>query len=164
MDNYLEYLEHLQNKMDFSEGVDDEKVALYFELRNVNRRLSKLFVVTLLITELFLWIMGVNMNLANRNIVAVLMLLCLVFLGYGLIRHGADSVHYNNMVYLERDKIYFANYKIIKNEIVNDGDEQIRQLILWKNMYELSPTDEVRYRELLRIVTSVCKKYAEIYK
>lgn len=164
MENYLEYLEHLQGKMDFSDGVDDEKVALYFELRNVNRRLSKLFVVTLLILEPFLWIIGVNMNLVNRNIVPVLMVLSLVLLGYGLIRHGFDSVHYNNMVYLERDKIYFANYDIIRNEIVNGGEEQIRRLILWSDMCELTIANQKRYKELLRIVHSVCRNYNEIWK
>ena len=164
MENYLEYLEHLQDKMDFSDGVDDEKVALYFELRNVNRRLSKLFVVTLLILEPFLWIIGVNMNLVNRNIVPVLMVLSLVLLGYGLIRHGFDSVHYNNMVYLERDKIYFANYDIIRNEIVNGGEEQIRRLILWSDMCELTIANQKRYKELLRIVHSVCRNYNEIWK
>lgn len=164
MENYLEYLEHLQGKMDFSDGVDGEKVALYFELRNVNRRLSKLFVVTLLILEPFLWIIGVNMNLVNRNIVPVLMVLSLVLLGYGLIRHGFDSVHYNNMVYLERDKIYFANYDIIRNEIVNGGEEQIRRLILWSDMCELTIANQKRYKELLRIVHSVCRNYNEIWK
>ena len=164
MENYLEYLEHLQGKMDFSDGVDGEKVALYFELRNVNRRLSKLFVVTLLILEPFLWIIGVNMNLVNRNIVPVLMVLSLVLLGYGLIRHGFDSVHYNNMVYLERDKIYFANYDIIRNEIVNGGEEQIRRLILWSDMCELTIANQKRYKELLRIVHLVCRNYNEIWK
>lgn len=164
MDNYLEYLEKLQSKMDFSEGVDDDKVALYFELRDVNRRLSKLFIVTLLILETFLWIIGVNMNLVNRNIVSVLMVLSLVLLGYGLIRHGFDSVYYNNMVYLERDKIYFANYEIIKNEILNDGEEQIHQLILWNGMCDLTVANQKRYKELLRIVKSVCREYREIYK
>lgn len=164
MDNYLEYLEKLQSKMDFSEGVDDDKVALYFELRNVNRRLSKLFIVTLLILEPFLWIIGVKMNLVNRNIVPVLMVLALVLLGYGLIKHGSDSIHYNNMTYLERDKIYFANYDIIKNEILNDGEEQIRQLILWNDMCDLTVVNRKRYKELLRIVKSVCREYREIYK
>lgn len=164
MDNYLEYLEKLQSKMDFSKSVDDEKVALYFELRNVNRRLSKLFIVTLVILELFLWFLGIHMNMVNRNIIAVLMTLGLVFLGYGLIRHAADSVHYNNMACLGRDRIYFANYAIIKNEILNDGEEQIRQLILWNNMCDLTVVNQKRYKELLRIVESVCREYVEIYK
>ena len=164
MENYLKYLEHLQGKMDFSESVDDDKVALYFELRNVNRRLSKLFIVTLVILELFLWILGIQMNVVNLNIIAVLMVLSLVLLGYGMIRHGFDSIHYNNMVYLERDKIYFANYDTIKNEILNDGEEQIRQLILWGDMCNLAVANQIRYKELLRIVESVCWNYAEIWK
>lgn len=34
---------------------------------------------------------------------------------------------------------------------------------LWENMYELSPTDEVRHRELLRIVHDVCREYAILW-
>ena len=33
MDNYLEYLEKLQSKMDFSKNVDDDEVKLYFDLK-----------------------------------------------------------------------------------------------------------------------------------
>lgn len=159
MKNYLDYLEKLQSKMDFSESVDDDKVTLYFELRNVNRRLSKLFIVTLVILELFLWVLGIQMNVVNRNIIAVLMVLSLVLLGYGMIRHGFDSIHYNNMVYLERDKIYFANYDTIKNEILNDGDEQMKQLVTWWRMCELTTEDKEKYAELLRIVHDVCCEY-----
>lgn len=78
--------------------------------------------------------------------------------------NGSKADHYSSMASTELNKIYTSNYKTIKNEIMNDGDEQIRQLILWENMYELSPTDTMGYRELLRIVKSVCKEYAEIYK
>lgn len=159
MKNYLDYLEKLQSKMDFSESVDDDKVTLYFELRNVNRRLSKLFIVTLVILELFLWVLGIQMNVVNRNIIAVLMVSSLVLLGYGMIRHGFDSIHYNNMVYLERDKIYFANYDTIKNEILNDGDEQMKQLVTWWRMCELTTEDKEKYAELLRIVHDVCREY-----
>ena len=150
--------------MDFSKSVDYEKVALYFDMKNVNQRVSNLFIVTLVILELFLWVLGIQMNVVNRNIIAVLMVLSLVLLGYGIIRHGVDSTHYNNMAYLERDKIYFANYDTIKNEILNDGEEQIRQLILWSEMCDLTVANQRRYKELLRIVKSVCWNYTEIWK
>lgn len=52
MDNYLEYLAKLQSKMDFSKNVNDEKVALYFDMKNVNQRVSNLYLVILVSLEL----------------------------------------------------------------------------------------------------------------
>lgn len=73
-------------------------------------------------------------------------------------------MYYKNLGCYERDKIYFANYDIVKNEILNDGDEQIRQLILWNEMCDLTIANQKRYKELLRIVREVCREYKEIYK
>lgn len=164
MENYLEYLEKLQNKMDFSEGVDDKKVTLYFDMKNVNQRVSNLFILVLLSLESLLWVVGVTVDIEYRNIIEGVMVFVFLFCGFVVLRYAADALFYKNLACYERDKIYFTNYNVIKNEILNDGDEQIRQLILWENMYELSPTDEVRHRELLRIVKSVCGEYSEIYK
>jgi hypothetical protein len=55
MENYLEYLEKLQSRMDFSENVDAEKVALYFKLENVNKKLSYISGVVLLVLEILLF-------------------------------------------------------------------------------------------------------------
>lgn len=37
MENYLEYLEKLQSKMDFRKSVDDKKVKFYFDMKNVKQ-------------------------------------------------------------------------------------------------------------------------------
>ena len=94
----------------------------------------------------------------------IIVILVMLILGIMSLVNGSKIDHYSSMASTELNKIYTSNYKTIKNEIVSDGDEQIRKLILWENMYELLPTDEVRYRELLRIVKSVCEEYSEIYK
>lgn len=164
MDNYVEYLEKLQSKMDFRKSVDDKKVKFYFDMKNVNQRLSNLFISALVSLELLLCVIGVTTDIVYRNIIVGVMVAVLLFFGFTALLYASNAASYENLACYERDKIYFANYDIIKNEVVNDDDEQIRQLILWKNMYELSPTDEVRYRELLRIVKSVCEEYSEIYK
>ena len=164
MDNYLEYLEHLQGKMDFSENVDYDKVKLYFDLKNVNQRVLTLFVGVLLSLESLLWVIGVTVDVVYRNIIVGVMVCVLLFCGFAVLRHGGEALFYKNLACYERDKIYFANYDIIKNEILNDGEEQIRQLILWNEMYDLTVVNQKRYKELLRIVKSVCGEYVEIYK
>jgi hypothetical protein len=164
MDNYLEYLAKLQSKMDFSKNVNDEKVALYFDMKNVNQRVSNLYLVILVSLELLLHVIGVTTDIVHRNIIANVMLLVFLFFGIVVLKYAWDARFYKNLACCERDKIYFANYDIVKNEILNDGEEQIRQLILWNEMCDLTIANQKRYKELLRIVRAVCREYKEIYK
>lgn len=164
MDYYLEYLEHLQGKMDFSKNVDNDKIKLYFDLENLNQRLSYLFVGVLLSLELLLCVVGVTVDIMYRNIIVNAMLVVFLVFGILVLKYAGDARFYKNLACHERDTIYFANYDIIKNEILNDGDGQIRQLILWNDMCDLTVANQKRYKELLRIVESVCREYVEIYK
>ena len=111
-----------------------------------------------------MYVVGVTVDISYRNIIAGVMVLVLLFCGFAVLRYGGEAVSYKNLACYERDKIYFANYDIIKNEILNDGEEHVRQLILWNNMYDLTVANQKRYKELLRIVESVCGEYVEIYK
>lgn len=162
MENYLEYLEKLQSRMDFSENVDDEKVALYFKLENVNKKLSYISGVVLLVLEILLFFVAKNVGIVYQNIVTVAMTAVFMFFGYVWIRHAFDSESYRHDACIERDKIYFANYDVIKNEILNDGEGQMRQLMLWNEMCELTVKQQKQYKELLQIVKSVCREYSEI--
>ena len=164
MENYLAYLEKLQSKMDFSKNVDDKKVALYFDMKNVNQRLSNLFISALVSLELLLCVVGVTTDIVYRNIIVWVMVAVLLFFGFTALLYAGNAASHENLACYERDKIYFANYDIIKNEIVNGGDEQIRQLILWNEMCDLTIANQKRYKELLRIVRAVCREYKEIYK
>lgn len=164
MENYLEYLEKLQSRMDFSENVDDKIVTLYFDMKNVNQRVSNLCLVILVSLELLLHVIGVTTDIVYRNIIANVMLLVFLFFGIVVLKYAWDARFYKNLACCERDKIHFANYDIVKNEILNDGDEQIRQLILWNEMCDLTIANQKRYKELLRIVRAVCREYKEIYK
>ena len=164
MENYLAYLEKLQSKMDFSKNVDDKKVALYFDMKNVNQRLSTLFILVLVSLELLLYVIGVTTDATHRNIIMGVMVVILLFFGFIVLIYRGNAMYYKNLGCYERDKIYFANYDIVKNEISNGGDEQIRQLILWNEMCDLTIANQKRYKELLRIVRAVCREYKEIYK
>ena len=112
--------------MDFSKNVNDEKVALYFDMKNVNQRVSNLYLVILVSLELLLHVIGVTTDIVHRNIIANVMLLVFLFFGIVVLKYAWDARFYKNLACCERDKIYFANYDIVKNEILNDGEEQIR--------------------------------------
>lgn len=150
--------------MDFSKSVDDKKVKFYFDMKNVNQRLSNLFISALVSLELLLCVIGMTTDIVYRNIIVGVMVVVLLFFGFTALLYAGNAASYENLACYKRDKIYFANYDIIKNEIVNDGEEQIRQLILWNEMGELSDEDAGKYKELLRIVRAVCREYKEIYK
>lgn len=166
MKEYEEYLRKLQSKMDFSDKVDYKAVEQYLERRDEYRVTFNLLALCVMLLIPVLWYLGVSSYGDNvyANFLSIGVMLVMLILGCTSIVNGSKADHYSSMASTELDKIYTSNYKTIKNEIVSDGDEQIRQLILWENMYELSPTYEIRYRELLRIVKSVCREYSEIYK
>lgn len=72
------------------------------------------------------------------------------------------SDEYGKLANAEVDKVYDANYKHIKEIIINDGVEQLRQLRAWDKMYVLSKDDESKHRELLRIVRTICICYGDV--
>ena len=152
--------------MDFSDKVDYKAVEQYLERRDEYRVTFNLLALCVLLLIPVSWYLGVSSYGDNvyAKFLFIGVMLVMLILGCTSIVNGSKADHYSSMASTELNKIYTSNYKTIKNEIMNDGDEQIRQLILWENMYELSPTDTMSYRELLRIVNSVCKEYAEIYK
>lgn len=50
-------------------------------------------------------------------------MLVMLILGCTSIVNGSKAEHYSSMTSTELNKIYTSNYKTIKNEIMNDGDE-----------------------------------------
>lgn len=73
-----------------------------------------------------------------------------------------ESHRYGLLANTESDKVYDANYKHIKEIIINDGVDQLRQLKAWDKMCVLRPVEESKYRELLRIVRTICICYSDI--
>lgn len=164
MENYLAYLEKLQSKMDYGDGVDDKKVKEYIDIRDSCRKLARLCGLFLLLLLPLLWVVRSHVDSLTSSFLTYCMLISLLFVGGNYVVNALTSKHYEHLACVEKDKIHILNYDVIKNELVNDGEEQIRQLILWNEMCELSNENTEKYEELLRIVKSVCREYVEIYK
>ena len=81
----------------------------------------------------------------------------------GVADNGNKAEHYGELFRNERDKVYNANYSVIKNTIIEDGDEQMQQLVTWERMCELTAEDKEKYSELLRIVHDVCRAYVILW-
>lgn len=159
MENYLLYLDKLQKEMNLDEKVDYEKLEEYRKLRSKYNNLASLFgfiAVVLAFSTLFV----LKYSIGG----VILPIILALFTGGLMVEFGGKSEHYGELVRNERDKVYNLNYSNIKNIIVNDGDEHMKQLVTWWRMCELSAENNEKYSELLRIVNDVCREYVILWR
>lgn len=158
MKNYLEYLDKLQQEMIIESEVDYDKVVEWIDKRDTwsNRGdHAKIVVISCFLVSLMYmkWeTIGIFVMLVVIGLMAIFVNACMM----------DRSDEYGKLASEEHDKVYDANYKHIKEIIINDGVEQLRQLRAWYKMCDLSKTDESKYRELLRIVRTICICYSDI--
>lgn len=159
MENYLEYLEKLQKEMNLDEKVNHDKVEEYRKLRSKYNNLASLFGVIAVVLA-FSTLLVLKYSTGG----IILPIILALFTGGLMAEFGGKSEHYGELVRNERDKVYNLNYSNIKNIIVNDGDENMKQLATWERMCELTASDKEKYAELLRIVHDVCWDYTRIWR
>lgn len=158
MENYLEYLEKLKGKMNLDEVVDKNKVIEYRKLYDKYNGLSIMFGFIGSAVALSM----VFVAHYSRIGAMVVMLVAFSFL-YFVQKYGNKADRYGELSRNERDKVYNANYSVIKNAIIEDGDEHMKQLVTWCRMCELSAENKEKYSELLRIVYDVCREYVILW-
>lgn len=158
MKNYLAYLEKLQQEMIIGSEVDYDKVSEWVDKRDTwssRGDYAKITMLACFLTSL--------MYLKLETIGIFVMFVVLGFIAMLVNTYVMDrSDEYGKLANTESDKVYDANYKHIKELIINDGVEQLRQLRAWDEMCVLSKTDESKYHELLRIVRTICFNYHDI--
>ena len=158
MKNYLEYLEKLQKEMIIESEVDYDKVSEWVDKRDTwssRGDYAKITVLACFLTSLM------YMTWDTRGIFVMLIVLGLIAIFVNAFMMD-ESHRYGKLANAEYDKVYDANYRHIKEIIINDGVEQLRQLRAWYKMCVLSKDDESKYRELLRIVRTICICYDDI--
>ena len=159
MENYLAYLEKLQGEMNLDTVVDKNKVIEYRESHDKYNRLSSIFGFIGIAVALSM----VFVAHYSRVGVMVVMLVAFGFLHF-VIKYGDKADRCRELSRNERDKVYNVNYSVIKNAIIEDGDEYMKQLVTWWRTCELSDEDEEKYAELLRIIHDVCREYNSIWR
>lgn len=159
MENYLSYLEKLQKEMNLDEKVNHDKVEEYRKLRSKYGNLASLFGVIAVVLA-FSTLLVLKYSIGG----VILPIILALFTGGLMVEFGGKSDHYRELVCNERDKVYNLNYSNIKNIIVNDGDDDMKQLATWERMCELTASDKEKYAELLRIVHDVCWDYTRIWR
>ncbi len=159
MENYLAYLEKLQGEMNLDTVVDKNKVIKYRESHDKYNRLSSIFGFIGIAVALSI----VFVAHYSRVGAMVVILVAFGFL-YFVIKYGDKADRYGELSRNERDKVYNVNHSVIKNAIIEDGNEHMKQLVTWWRMCELSDEDEEKYAELLRIIHDVCREYTSIWR
>lgn len=158
MKNYLAYLEKLQKEMIVESEVDYDKVSEWVDRRDTwssRGDYAKITVLACFLTSLM------YMKLDTIGIFAMMIVLGLIaILVNAYMMYRSDEC--GKLADAEFDKVYDANYKHIKEIIINDGVEQLRQLRAWDKMCVLSKDDESKHRELLRIVRTICICYGDV--
>lgn len=159
MENYLEYLEKLQKEMNLDEKVNHDKLQEYRKLYSKYGYLASSFGFLAIILALSMIFIAPYSRLG-----VFLALVVLLGFMYFVAEFGDKAEHYRELLIEERDKVYNLNYSNIKNIIVNDGDEHMKQLVTWWRMCELSDEDKEKYAELLRIVGDICREYVILWR
>lgn len=158
MKNYLAYLEKLQQEMIIESEVDCDKVSEWVDKRDTwssRGDYAKITMLACFLTSL--------MYVKLETIGIFVMFVVLGFIAMLVNTYVMDrSDEYGKLANTESDKVYDAIYKHIKELIINDGVEQLRQLRAWDEMCVLSKYDESKYHELLRIVRTICFNYHDI--
>ena len=158
MKNYLAYLEKLRQEMIIESEVDYDKASEWMDKRDTwssRGDYAKITMLACFLTSL--------MYVKLETIGIFIMFVVLGFIAMLVNTYVMDrSNEYGKLANTESDKVYDANYKHIKELIINDGVEQLRQLRAWDEMCVLSKTDELKYHELLRIVRTICFNYHDI--
>lgn len=158
MENYLAYLEKLQQEMIIGSEVDYDKVSEWVDKRDTwssRGDYAKITMLACFLTSL--------MYVKLETIGIFVMFVVLGFIAMLVNTYVMDrSDEYGKLANTESDKVYDANYKHIKELIINDGVEQLRQLRAWDEMCVLSKDDESKYHELLRIVRTIRFNYHDI--
>lgn len=158
MKNYLAYLERLQQEMIIESEVDYDKVSEWVDKRDTwssRGDYAKITMLACFLTSL----MYVKLETIGIFIMLIVLGVIAIFVNVYMMDRSDE---YGKLANTESDKVYDANYKRIKEIIIDDGVEQLRQLRAWDKMCVLSKTDESKYHELLRIVRTICICYGDV--
>ena len=158
MKNYLAYLDKLQQEMIIESEVDYDEVSEWLDKRDTwssRGDYAKITMLACFLTSL----MYVKLETIGIFIVLIVLGVIAIFVNAYMMDRSDE---YGKLANTENDKVYDTNYKHIKEIIVNDGVEQLRQLRAWDKMCVLSKDDELKYRELLRIVRTICICYGDV--
>lgn len=160
MNNYLAYLDEIQQQYDFMKNAESElgnveELERLIDSNNRKRKGLKMLVVVL-------WIVGVTLLIMKYNIASLVV--GVVMFSLMIMRQEArnQNVEYKNAITMVEYNIREIIPVRIRNQIVDKGGYHLSQLLEWWMMYDLTHDDKLKHCDALIIVGDICTDYDRI--
>lgn len=163
MKEYLDYLEKLNTLVDKDEILFKSASAIVMKDRK--RMWDWTFWLSLVLAILSLGGTIVSMSACYYHhqgtwvTPLVIGMVCVVSWVLATTAASKSIDYYNVLLNLEYASPIDSSYAIVRNAIVDEGDEFMRKLFDWLQLYVLSSEDWAKYRYVLHVIDSLREDY-----
>lgn len=163
MKEYLDYLEKLNTLVDNDEILF--KAASAIVIKDRKRLWDLTFWLSLILAILTLGgtIVSMSTYYYHHQVTwvtpLVIGMICVVSWVLATVAASKSIDYYNVLLDLEYASPLDSSYAIVRNAIVDEGDEFMRKLFDWLQLYVLSSEDWAKYRYVLHVIDSLREDY-----
>lgn len=163
MNEYLDYLEKLNTLVDKDEILFKSASAIVMKDRK--RMWDWTFWLSLVLAILSLGGTIVSMSAYYYHhqgtwvTPLVIGMVCVVSWVLATTAASKSIDYYNVLLDLEYASPIDSSYAIVRNAIVDDGDESMKKLFEWLQLYVLSREDWAKYEYVLHVIDSLIEDY-----
>lgn len=163
MKEYLDYLEKLNTLVDNDEILF--KAASAIVIKDRKRLWDLTFWLSLILAILTLGgtIVSMSTYYYHHQVTwvapLVIGMICVVSWVLATVAASKSIDYYNVLLDLEYASPLDSSYSIVRNAIVDEGDEFMKKLFDWLQLYVLSSEDWKKYRYVLHVIDSLREDY-----
>ena len=163
MNEYLNYLDKLNTLVDKDEIL--LKSASAIVIKDRKRLWDWTFWLSLILAILSLGgtIVSMSAYYYHHQVTWIIPLaigmICIISWVLSTIAASKSIDYYNVLLDLEYASPIDSSYAIVRNAIVDEGDEFMRKLFDWLQLYVLSSEDWEKYRYVLHVIDSLIDDY-----
>ena len=163
MKEYLDYLEQLNALVDKDEILFKSSSAIV--IKDSKRLWDWTFWLSLILAILSLGgtIVSMSAYYYHHQVTWIIPLaigmICIISWVLSTIAASKSIDYYNVLLDLEYASPIDSSYAIVRNAIVDEGDEFMRKLFDWLQLYVLSSEDWEKYRYVLHVIDSLSEDY-----
>lgn len=163
MKEYLEYLDRLNSLVDKDEILFKSSSAIV--IKDSKRLWDWTFWLSLILAILSLGgtIVSMSAYYYHHQVTWIIPLaigmICIISWVLSTAAASKSIDYYNVLLDLEYASPIDSSYAIVRNAIVDEGDEFMRKLFDWLQLYVLSSEDCEKYRYVLHVIDSLSEDY-----
>ena len=163
MNEYLDYLEKLNTLVDKDEILFNSASAIVMKDRKRIWDLTFWLSLVLAILSLGGTIVSMSAYYYHHQgtwvTPLVIGMVCVVSWVLATTAASKSIDYYNVLLDLEYASPIDSSYAIVRNAIVDDGDESMKKLFEWLQLYVLSREDWAKYEYVLHVIDSLIEDY-----